>query len=353
MEEITGNDRFGNEYTDTFLNDGQIMRCTQTMRNKEFEFMGDTYSLDNLHFLPLVKNYVDEYHQQISLYKDKYGRLLLHFYDEYMNFSGDNDREDYLWVVVEDVHDADELVEASRFARLRTPYIAADENVWMSAHQFVKQSKKQKIVYDMGAATLDCFCKIDSLDNNSSSETEEQKNNTTISKKILFGIDMLIVTVVLLLMPKWMFGIFPLYLLLVYFRANLSLMMFRNERKAIFGSLIILLAGIYLVMDTNYMFGNIQWHYYGISHVLLRYTDHQEEAETIWKTLFCWFYFMPFFFSLVRLFSKERINTAKWSDIFLLTYYKRTNFRNVVVVLFFLSVVMVVAQIIGLRLWTI
>lgn len=138
MGEIKRIDRFGNKYEDTQMSDGRIKRCTQTNRKKEFDFMGNTYSWSYLQSLSSIKDYVDEYHQQIALCKDKYGRLLLYFYDEYMDFSGDNDREDYLWVVVENEKDADELAEAYRLSRLRTPYIAADEKGWMAAHQFVK-----------------------------------------------------------------------------------------------------------------------------------------------------------------------------------------------------------------------
>lgn len=100
--------------------------------------MGNSYSWSYLRSLDSIKSYVDNYHQQIALCKDKHGFLLLYFYDEYMNFSGDNDREDYLWVLVENEADADELAEAYRLERLREPYIAADENDWMAAHQFVK-----------------------------------------------------------------------------------------------------------------------------------------------------------------------------------------------------------------------
>ena len=155
MEEIKEKDRFGNKYADTRMSDGRIKRCTQTNRNKEFEFMGNTYSWSYLRSLASIKNYEDEYHHQIELCRDKYGLLLLYFYDEYMNFSSDNDREDYLWVVVEDEADADELAEAYRLERLREPYIAADENGWMAAHQFVDEVKCQYTTYDIGAATTD------------------------------------------------------------------------------------------------------------------------------------------------------------------------------------------------------
>lgn len=87
--------------------------------------------------MPTIRTYVDEYHQEIKLCRDKYGRLMLYFYDEYMNFNGDDDREDYLWVVTKDENDAEVLSEAHRFGRLRVPYIAADEKGWMAAHQII------------------------------------------------------------------------------------------------------------------------------------------------------------------------------------------------------------------------
>ncbi len=140
MKEITGKDRFGNEYTDSFHEDGKIKRSTQTSRDKDFEFMGDTYSWDYLHSLYPIKDYVDEYHQKIELYKDKYNRLLLYFYNEYINFNGGIDREDFLWVVVKDEADADALSQEYRLNRLREPYIAGDENNWMAAHQYIEDN---------------------------------------------------------------------------------------------------------------------------------------------------------------------------------------------------------------------
>lgn len=137
MEELKGKDLFGNEYTETMYEDGRVKRCTQTNRKSRFDFLGDVYTWIDLRHLPTIKTYVDEYHQEIKLCRDKCGRLLLYFYDEYMNFNGDDDRVDYLWVVVKDENDAEELSEAHRFSRLRVPYIAADEKGWMAAHQII------------------------------------------------------------------------------------------------------------------------------------------------------------------------------------------------------------------------
>lgn len=176
-----------------------------------------------------------------------------------------------------------------------------------------------------------------------------QANKMPIAKWIFTGIDLFVVAAVLLLMPKWSFGIFPFYLLMVYFRANLSLMMFRNERKTLWGAVAMALFGLFIIWESSYIFSDIQWHYYGISHALLRYSGFQAVASIGWLALFGWFCFMPLLYCLLLLFYKNRINTAKWSDIFLLTYYKRTDWKRQFVAFFFLSVVVVAAQVVGLE----
>jgi hypothetical protein len=133
---IKGMDKFGNEFTDSHFANNRIERCTQTERGKNFEFLNDIYNWGMLWGLSIVKVYEDDYHYKIKLYKDSYGRLLLHFYEEEMNFDGP-DREDFLWVSVKDEADADNLATVGSFSRLREPYIAASEGTWMSAHEMV------------------------------------------------------------------------------------------------------------------------------------------------------------------------------------------------------------------------
>lgn len=137
MEEVEGKDRFGNDYTDSYLENGLIYRCTQTDISHEFEFLGDTYSSDILSRAETVKEYQRTYHSFVRLLRDQYDRLLLFFYDRYANFDGRADREDYLWVVMQDQLDADLFSYMPRFGRLRKPYIAGDEERWMAAHQYV------------------------------------------------------------------------------------------------------------------------------------------------------------------------------------------------------------------------
>lgn len=146
-------------------------------------------------------------------------------------------------------------------------------------------------------------------------EEKLHENKISIAKWIFTGTDLFVVAAVLLLMPKWSFGIFPFYLLMVYFRANLSLMMFRNERKTLWGAVAMALFGLFIIWESSYIFSDIQWHYYGISHALLRYSGFQAVASIGWLALFGWFCFMPLLYCLLLLFYKNRINTAKWSDL--------------------------------------
>lgn len=162
------------------------------------------------------------------------------------------------------------------------------------------------------------------------------------------GIDLLVVASVMILMPKWLWLGSILYLYLVYFRANLSVMMFRREGKAIFGALIMALAGVYMALETNFMFGDYQGQFDSVSKVLLRYIENEQITLIIWLILFGWFFFVPMLNSIGQLFYKHKTNTARWYDAFALTYYKRTAWRKEIVALFLLSVVMIAAQVVGL-----
>lgn len=172
----------------------------------------------------------------------------------------------------------------------------------------------------------------------------EKEQKSTSAKRIFIGIDLFMIVSVLILMPKW----FPLYLYLVYFRANLSVMMLGRERKTIFGAFVMALVGIYMALETSFMFGDYQGQFYGVSKVLLRYTENEQFSLIAWLLIFGWFFFMPILYSFGQLFSKQKNNTARWYDSFALTYYKRTSWRKEIVSLFLLSAVTVVAQIVGL-----
>lgn len=129
-------DKFGNKVSITELNDGSFRSVTQTNKDSDFEFLGNTYSYTLLNSARLVKRYWETSHSERSLVEDKYGRLFHYRYDEEMNFDGGRDREDILWTLVADEKDSDELSELRGMSLLRTPFVAADETEWTSAHDF-------------------------------------------------------------------------------------------------------------------------------------------------------------------------------------------------------------------------
>ena len=74
-DEMVFYDKFGNKVTLTKLNDGRYKKITQTNKNTEFEFLGNTYSYDMLGISYTLKIYWDKSHSDRKLVRDKYGRL--------------------------------------------------------------------------------------------------------------------------------------------------------------------------------------------------------------------------------------------------------------------------------------
>ena len=139
--EIIYQDKFNNMVTVTKMKNGNFDKVTQTNKNSDFEFLGDTYSYGLLNSAETVKVYWKSYHSERSLEKDKYGRLFHYRYDEEMNFDGGDDREDILWTLVANEADSDELSQKSGLSLLREPYIASAETNWVAAHEIIaKQS---------------------------------------------------------------------------------------------------------------------------------------------------------------------------------------------------------------------
>ena len=97
------------------------------MPNSEFIFLNKTYTFNTLHNAQVLKTYSKTSHSERKLVKDSYGRLFHYRYDEEMRFGSDDDREDYLWVLVVNEADSDFLATQSRLSVLRPPYITADE----------------------------------------------------------------------------------------------------------------------------------------------------------------------------------------------------------------------------------
>jgi len=136
-DEMVFYDKFGNKVTLTKLNDGRYKKITQTNKNTEFEFMGDTYSYDLLERSSTLEVYWDKSDSYRKLVKDKYGRLFHYRYDEEMNFDGGPDREDILWTLVVDEIDSEQLTHVGNLSLLREPFVAADETNWVAAHEYV------------------------------------------------------------------------------------------------------------------------------------------------------------------------------------------------------------------------
>lgn len=127
-------DKLGNKVTLKKLKDGTYTKTTLTNRNKNFEFLGNTYSYNQLTSSRTIKEYWASYHSERYLIEDKYNRLFHYRYDEEMNFNGGEDWVDILWTFVKNEIDSDSLTNVSNLSLLREPYIAADETGWMAAH---------------------------------------------------------------------------------------------------------------------------------------------------------------------------------------------------------------------------
>ena len=126
-------DKFGNRFK--IYSEGDSSYKVTFPNREKFEFLGDVYSLGILLGIENVKVYYQEKDSEAILRRDGYGRLFLYFYDEYMGF--DEDRYDYLWTLVADEADADELVQVYRLSRLRTPYVAYDGGSWVGVHEWL------------------------------------------------------------------------------------------------------------------------------------------------------------------------------------------------------------------------
>ena len=120
------------------LNDGLVKRITKTSANREFLFLGQMYSIETL-YGSHVKVYYDSYHREISLLKDKYGRLFLYYYCEEMNFDGGDDRVDETFCLVKDESDADELYASGVYRWGREPYVYKDEADFVSVHEIISR----------------------------------------------------------------------------------------------------------------------------------------------------------------------------------------------------------------------
>lgn len=144
-EECIYYDKFRNKVIITRLPDGRYKKTTQTNKNAEFEFLGDTYSYEMLVMSKTLMVYWDNYHSDRKLVKYTYGRLFHYRYDEEMNFDGGPDREDILWTLVTEEADSEQLTHVGNLSLLREPFVAADETNWVAAHEYVDKSYVDKL----------------------------------------------------------------------------------------------------------------------------------------------------------------------------------------------------------------
>jgi len=134
-EKIETTDAYGNRVEIIHYEDGSTKKTTfpDSGAFGYFEFLGDTYSKSILRACEDVKVYYRDNKMERVLKCDRYGRLLLYFYDDW----GMDDRIDELWKVVTDEAEADEFVNVYRLDRLLEPYIAGDGGNWMAAHEWI------------------------------------------------------------------------------------------------------------------------------------------------------------------------------------------------------------------------
>jgi len=142
MQTTKSTDLYGNRVEIRTYDDGTSERITfPDDSSYRFEFLGDTYSVAMLRCdNEELKLYYRDRDSEAALQRDGYGRLWLCFYDEYTLSNGD-DRYDYLWALVADETDADELVKVPRLSRLRLPYIAYDGERFQAAHEMTEKQK--------------------------------------------------------------------------------------------------------------------------------------------------------------------------------------------------------------------
>ena len=99
---------------------------------QSFTFQAKPYSFSTLMRAKTLKVYWERDKSERRLIVDEYGRLFHYSYEEEMRFDDRPDRQDYLWVLVENEEDSDNLSSYSGLSLLRSPFIAADEADWFN-----------------------------------------------------------------------------------------------------------------------------------------------------------------------------------------------------------------------------
>ncbi len=115
------------------MTDGTVKRITKTTADKKFQFKGEEYGIHDF-LMTQKKVYFESYHNELALYEDVHGRLILYYYNEEMCFDGD-DRVDEMFNLVKDEQDADDLCKDGGYRWGRVPYVYKSENGFVSVHE--------------------------------------------------------------------------------------------------------------------------------------------------------------------------------------------------------------------------
>ena len=99
---------------------------------QSFTFQAKPYSFSTLMRAKTLKVYWEHDKSERKLIVDEFGRLFHYSYEEEMSFDDSPDRQDYLWVLVENKQDSDNLTSQSGLSLLRSPFVAASETGWFN-----------------------------------------------------------------------------------------------------------------------------------------------------------------------------------------------------------------------------
>ena len=110
-----------------------IIKQNKTMNlTQSFTFRAKPYSFSTLMRARTLKVYWERDKSERKLIVDEFGRLFHYSYEEEMSFDDSPDRQDYLWVLVENEEDSDNLTSQSGLSLLRSPFVAASETDWFN-----------------------------------------------------------------------------------------------------------------------------------------------------------------------------------------------------------------------------
>jgi hypothetical protein len=120
--------------------EGDNIKVTSVEKDEKFIFLGDDYSRAVLRSAKLIKNYMMDSHESISLLEDQYGRFFYHSWLEEMNFGSGDDYIDESFNLVDNEKEADDLFDAKNTiygGHGRIPYVYMSEKDCICAYEKV------------------------------------------------------------------------------------------------------------------------------------------------------------------------------------------------------------------------